>query len=82
MRAILSNAANGTPQSATVAGNIGVMPNLRHIGQVALGLVPDVYLRDSAGDTGAVPSGGTLSTSPDVIVRPTQVADATAAGRR
>ena len=78
MRAILSNAANGTPQSATVAGNIGVMPNLRHIGQVALGLVPDVYLRDSAGDTGAVPSGGTLSTSPDVIVRPTQVADPTA----
>ncbi len=72
MRAILSNPANGTPQSATVAGNIGVMPNLRRIGTVALGLVPDVYLRDSAGDAGVVPSGGALSTSPDVIVRPAQ----------
>jgi hypothetical protein len=34
MRAILSNPANGTPQSAAVAGAIGVMPNLRQIGQV------------------------------------------------
>jgi serine protease len=79
MRAILSNPANGTSQSATVAGNIGVMPNLRQIGQVALGLVPDVYLRDSAGDIGVVPSGGALSTSPDVIVRPATVADPTLA---
>jgi hypothetical protein len=75
MRAILSNPANGTPQSATVAGAIGVMPNLRRIGENVLGLVPDVYLRDSAGDTGAVPSTGALSTSPDVIVRSTQVAN-------
>lgn len=79
MRAILANPANGTPQSMTVAGAIGVMPNLRQIGQVALGLVPDVYLRDAASDSGAVPSAGALSTSPDVIVRPTQVANPTTA---
>jgi hypothetical protein len=75
MRSILSNPANGTPQSAAVAGAIGVMPNLRQIGEVALGLVPDVYLRDAAGDSGVVPSAGALSTSPDIIVRPSQVAD-------
>ncbi len=79
MRAILSNPANGTPQSAAVAGAIGVMPNLRQIGQVALGLVPDVYLRDTTADSGAVPSTGALSTSPDVIVRPAQVANPTLA---
>lgn len=79
MRAVLSNPANGTPQSAAVAGAIGVMPNLRQIGQVALGLVPDVYLRDAAGDSGVVPSAGALSTSPDVILRPTQVANPTLA---
>lgn len=79
MRAILSNPGNGTPQSATVAGAIGVMPNLRQIGQVALGLVPDIYLRDASGDSGAVPSAGALSTSPDVIVRPAQVANPTLA---
>jgi hypothetical protein len=40
-----------------------------------LGLVPDVYLRDATGDSGAVPSAGALSTSPDIILRPAQVAN-------
>lgn len=79
MRTILSNPANGTPQGMGVAGAIGVMPNLRQIGQNVLGLVPDIYLRDAAGDSGAVPSAGALSTSPDVIVRPAQVANPTVA---
>jgi serine protease len=78
MRAILSNLANGTPQSATVAGNIGSMPNLRQIGDNVLGLVPDVYLRDAVGDSGTIPNAGALSISPDVIVRTSPVANPTA----
>ena len=79
MRAILSNPANGTAQSATVAGNIGSMPDLLQIGTNVLGLVPDVYMRDAVGDTGAIPNPGALSISPDVIARPTPVADPAAA---
>ena len=79
MRAILANPANGTAESANVAGAIGVMPNLRQISQNVLGLVPDVYLRDAVGDTGAVPNAGALSISPDVIVRPSAVANPAAA---
>jgi len=75
MRVILSNPATGTAQGGGVAGNIGVMPNLRSIVQNTLGLVPDVYLRDALGDTGAVPSTGFVSVSPDVIVQGTAVAD-------
>ncbi len=79
MRTILSSPANGTPQSTAVAGNIGSMPDLRQIGTNVLGLVPDVYMRDAIGDTGAVPNAGALSVSPDVIARPVPVADPTAA---
>lgn len=75
MRAILSNPATGTAQGGGVSGHIGVMPDLRAIVQNTLGIVPDVYLRDAVGDTGAVPSTGALSVSPDVIVQPTAVAD-------
>lgn len=76
MRTILSNPATGTAQGGGVAGNIGVMPNLRAIieGDV-LGLSPDVYLRDYVGDTGAVPSSGAISASPDIIVLPSAVAN-------
>jgi hypothetical protein len=51
------------------------MPNLRAIidGNV-LGLAPDLYLRDFVGDTG-VPHTGPISASPDIILRPTAVAD-------
>ncbi len=74
MRALLSNPATGTPQGVGVAGAIGVMPDLAAI-VPALGLLPDIYLRDAVGDTGAVPWMGSISTSPDVIVRPSPVAD-------
>lgn len=74
MRALLANPATGTAQGAMVAGAIGVMPNLAAI-VPALGLVPDVYLRDAVGDTGVIPWSGSISTSPDVIVRPSTVTD-------
>ena len=79
MRALLSDPATGTPQGPNVAGNVGVMPNLRAIIEDTLGLVPDLYLRDNATDTGAIPSAGPISTSPDIIVRPAFVADPGAA---
>lgn len=78
MRSRLANPATGTAQGGGVAGNIGVMPNLRAIAETALNLVPDVYLRDAVGDDGRVPSAGAISTSPDVIVRPAAVANPTA----
>jgi serine protease len=74
MRAILSNPATGTPQGGGVAGAINVMPNLAQI-IPTLGLVPDIYMRDAVGDSGAIPWGGSISVSPDVIVRPSSVAD-------
>ena len=43
-----------------------------------LGGVPDLYIRDDVGDTGAVPSAGAISVSPDVIVSSTSVAPAAA----
>jgi len=36
---------------------------------------PDLYIRDSLSDTGLEPSAGSLSTSPDIIVRKDSVAD-------
>lgn len=74
MRTVLSNPTTGTVQGVTVAGAIGVMPDLAAV-LPALGLVPDIYLRDAVGDTGVVPWMGSISTSPDVIVRPDSVAD-------
>lgn len=79
MRAVLSNPATGTAQGTNVAGAIGVMPNLRAIIENTLGLTSDVYLRDNVGDTGSVPSVGSISASPDIIVRPVAVADPDAA---
>ncbi|QQR87307.1 MAG: S8 family serine peptidase [Flavobacteriales bacterium] len=81
MRSILSDPATGTAQGAGRAGNINVMPDLRAILGAGgpLDLVPDVYMRDQVGDDGSVPSGSSISASPDVIVQPTAVADPTAA---
>jgi hypothetical protein len=79
MRNLLSDPATGTAQGGGVAGNIGVMPNLQAIINNTLQIVPDVYLRDNVGDTGAVPVVGGISGSPDIIVRPTMVADPMAA---
>lgn len=75
MRALLSDPATGTAQGGGVAGNIGVMPDLQAIIGTTLGIVPDIYLRDNLGDTGVVPSTGSISTSPDIIVRPSAVTD-------
>jgi hypothetical protein len=74
MRSLLANPATGTAQGTTVAGAIGVMPNLAAI-VPTLGLVPDVYLRDAIGDTGVIPWAGSIAGSPDVIVRPSTVGD-------
>ncbi len=74
MRTILSDPTNGTVQGGGVAGDIGVMPDLRLV-LPDLGLVPDIYLRDAVGDTGVVPWAGAISASPDVIVLPAPVAD-------
>lgn len=79
MRALLSDPATGTPQGAGRAGDIGVMPNLREIIQNTLDLTPDIYLRDNLGDSGVIPSTGSISASPDIIVRPAMEADPTAA---
>lgn len=75
MRLLLSNPLTGTPQGGGVAGNIGVMPDLRAIIEDTLDLSPDIYIRDQVSDDGTVPSVGGLSTSPDIIVRPTAVAN-------
>jgi len=75
MRSLLSNPATGTDQGPDTAGYISVMPDLRAIIEDTLGLVPDVYSRDSVGDTGVVPSTGSISASPDVIVVTSAVAD-------
>lgn len=71
MRALLSDPANGLDRSNL---GLGVMPDLRRV-LPALGLQADVYLRDNLGDTGVAPSTGTLSSSPDIIVRRAPVAD-------
>ncbi|WP_425091760.1 S8 family serine peptidase [Tropicimonas sp. S265A] len=79
MRAILSNPATGTPQGPGLAGNIGVMPDLRAIIEDTMGMSPDVYLRDNVGDDGTVPTSGGISASPDIITRPFELADGDAA---
>ncbi|MEI2454896.1 S8 family peptidase [Lysobacter firmicutimachus] len=79
MRSLLSDPAINTPQGGGLAGAIGVMPDLRAIIENTLGLTPDVYLRDHVGDNGAVPSAGSISASPDVILLPSTVPDPNAA---
>lgn len=74
LRAILGDPATGTASAAPATDRIGVMPNLRAIAQSVLAVAPDLYLRDHVGDTGD-PHVGPISASPDVIVRPTPVAD-------
>lgn len=71
MRALLSDPATGTPSNNPAVDRIGVMPDLQAIiNGNAIGLAPDVYLRDFVGDTGD-PHAGAISASPDVILRPT-----------
>jgi len=61
MRALLGDPATGTRQGPNVAGHIGVMPDLKAILRDRLQLVPDVYVRRSAGDDA-------ISSSPDIRV--------------
>ena len=65
----------GTPSANPDVDRIGVMPNLNAIitGD-QINLAPDLYLRDYVGDDGN-PTSGFISTSPDIIVRQTAVAD-------
>ncbi len=70
MRSILSNPRTGTRQGQGIQGRIGVMPNLRAVVDKALGLVPQVYLRDHVGDTGQFPMRRSCC-SPDIIITKT-----------
>lgn len=69
IRQMLSDPLQNTPSAAPATDRIGVMPNLRNIIDNVIGVIPDVYLRDFVGDTGD-PHTGPISTSPDIIVRP------------
>ena len=78
LRAMLANPATGTASNNPAVDRIGVMPNLQAIiNGNAIGVAPDVYLRDFVGDVGD-PHSGPISVSPDIIVRPAPVADPTA----
>ncbi len=76
MRQVLSDPATGTASNTPATDRIGVMPNLRAIIEDTLdsASLPDLYLRDHPADVGA-PHTGPISTSPDIIVRPTAVAN-------
>jgi serine protease len=75
VRAILSDAANGTASNNPAVDRIGVMPDLRAILQNnVLNLAPDVYIRDFVGDTGEAHTGS-ISASPDIILRSATVPD-------
>jgi subtilase family protein len=67
LRQILKS--TGTPAAADNPNPIGVMPNLSAFMTNALNLTPDVVIRDNLNDTGLIHTG-TISISPDVIVRP------------
>lgn len=75
MRQILSDAAVNTLPSPAEVTAMGVMPNLAGVIGSLLGLTPDIYIRDFVGDTGD-PHAGSISASPDIILRKTPVADA------
>lgn len=74
MRKILSDPANGTARASTETTQISVMPNLRNIFINVFNVAPDIYIRDFVGDTGE-PHTGSISASPDVILRPTSVSN-------
>jgi serine protease len=79
MRQVLRNPATGTASANPGTDLIGVMPDLASIITTTLDIgFSDVYVRDFPGDTGD-PHTGPISASPDVIVRPTPVANPQAA---
>jgi len=75
MRMILGEPSYGTSSQDPATDRIGVMPNLRLIiDSTVLNLSPDIYLRDFVGDNGD-PHFGSISSSPDIILRPAAVPD-------
>jgi len=79
LRALLSDPANGTASANPAVDRIGVMPDLLKIIQSdAIGLAPDLYIRDHVGDTGDLHSGS-ISSSPDIILLSATVPDPQAA---
>jgi hypothetical protein len=75
MRAVLGNPATGTASNNPPVDLIGIMPDLQAILPAVTGTGrADVYVRDFVGDTGD-PHAGSISASPDVIVRPDPVPD-------
>lgn len=75
LRAVLSDPATGTASNNPASDEIGVMPDLRSIIEDVLDVgFADAYIRDNATDVGT-PHTGPISTSPDVILRPTTVAN-------
>ena len=75
LRRILSDRdpAINTPSAAPAVDRIGVMPNLGAIIGRMMHVAPDFYVRDYAGDTGDAHTFGSISTSPDIIVRNAEV---------
>jgi hypothetical protein len=91
LRALLRNPALGSPQPEfdSITGNavagteaaterIGPLPNLSALLR-AVGIHPDVYMRDHLRDTGVVPSPNHKFCSPDIIVRNSLVSSAAGA---
>jgi len=74
LRELLSDPATGTASASPSSDLIGVMPDLRQIVDNGLGITEDIYIRDFVGDTGD-PHSGPVSASPDIILRPSEVAD-------
>ena len=74
MRKILSDPGNGTAPATTETTQISVMPNLHNIFVNVFNVAPDVYIRDFVGDSGE-PHTGSISASPDIILRPISVAN-------
>lgn len=75
MRALLSNPATGTVSANPAVDRIGVMPDLGAILPTVIGPSrADVYVRDFVGDVGDS-HAGSISASPDVILRPEPVPD-------
>jgi serine protease len=74
LRALLRTVGTAAVPSA----QLGVMPDLKAIVLRGLNAAPDVYLRDFVGDNGD-PHTGTISASPDIILRQSLVPNPQAA---
>jgi hypothetical protein len=74
VRALLSDKLTGVQVvDYTGTAYMGVMPDLAAIA-ARIGAIPDVFIRDSVDDAGAVPNDKVFQ-SPDIIVRNAAVAD-------